>query len=418
MDKQPLGPDNALPQQIPPKKNMKKRIMITCCCFLAVFGLVVAYHLAHKPKKPGATTPASKTSNQKSGIKSPQNVRLIATGDTIAHEAINLRAKQADGTYNYYQFMRAMQPFFDKADVRFCNQAVPSGGVQFGISGYPVFNSPLEIVHDMAKLGCNVVNTGTNHTFDKGQGAIGAELGEWDKQGGMLAVAGANRSTAEQQKIRYFSKNGVKFAFLSYSTYSNSTPPNTYGLNMYNEATAKQQVAEARANSDVVLVSMRWGTEYSGSINAQQDKLAQNLADWGADIVLGHGPHVLEPVKQLKTNSGRETLVWYSIGNFLNAQEPIEALTGCIVAIDINVTTKQINSFACMPIYMHYEWTAAQKAADDLLSRKNFQLAPLGQAAGLLAKSQNNTTVSAQTDRISKLLNTYTTVPILSSSQF
>ena len=268
-------------------------------------GLLLWFVVRPKTKQndQSALTTSKPAIPQKQADTAPNKeyIRLIATGDTIAHDAINAAAKNSDGSYDYYQFMKPLQPYFDKADVRFCNQAVPGGGVQFGISGYPVFNSPLEVARDMNRLGCNVVNTGTNHTFDRGQSVIDAELNYWDKLPNTLAVAGANRSSQEQNTIRYFSVKGVRFAFLSYSTYTNAKPTNSYGLNMFDQTTARTQVTEARSKADVVIVSMRWGTEYSSGINAQQLSYSQLLADWGADVVLGHGPHVLEPVKDRKS---------------------------------------------------------------------------------------------------------------------
>ncbi|MEI6480734.1 MAG: CapA family protein [Candidatus Saccharibacteria bacterium] len=341
-------------------------------------------------------------------------VRILASGDTIAHDALNAQAKKSDGSYNYYQFMKPMQPYFDTADINFCNQAVPGGGTQFGISGYPVFNSPLEVARDLNKLGCNVVNTGTNHTFDRGQAVIDAQLNYWDTLPGMLAVAGANRNQTEQNTIRYFTVRGVKFAFLSYSTYTNTPPATQYGLNMYSDATAEAQTRAARSSADIVIVSMRWGTEYSSSINAQQEQISQSLSDWGADVILGHGPHVLQPVKIVSGSGGRQTTCWYSLGNFLNAQIPIESLTNGLAIMDIDIATKKIKAPEFVPIYMHYEWTADEKAREDLLKRKNFTLVPLETSASLLKKSQNNTSVGVQTERIKKVLNQFTTVKLVS----
>lgn len=218
------------------------------------------------------------------------NVRIIATGDFIPHDSINQEAKKSNGSYDYSGMMSKMAPIFAKADVRFCNQATPAGGTKFGISGYPIFNAPFEFTRDMARLGCNLINIGTNHSNDKGQSVIDAQRGEWDKQPNILAVAGANRSTSEQQKINYFTVKGVKFSFLSYVTYSNTKNMTSYGVNMFNQITAKSQLAEARKNSDIIIVSMRWGTEYSSGINAEQTADGQFLADNGADIIFGHGP--------------------------------------------------------------------------------------------------------------------------------
>lgn len=344
----------------------------------------------------------------------PTTIRMLATGDFIAHDAINKEAKQENGTYQYAAMLQPMQKYFRDSDVNFCNQATLAGGEKFGITGYPIFNAPFEWIHDMKGFGCNVINTGTNHTNDKGQGAITSQLDEWDKQN-VLAVAGSNRSSEEQAKVRYFEVKGIKFAFVSYSTYSNAPNPNPYSLNRFLPELFQPQLQEARTKADIVIVSMRWGTEYSETINSAQDSQAQTLADLGADIILGHGTHTLQPVKRLTSQTGREAMVWYGLGNFLNAQLETTGLTGCLAQINIDVASKKVKDSMCLPFYQHYEWTAEQKAAEDLLSRKNFLIMPLFNAQDYLAKSQLNTTVEEQMQRINDIVNKYAEIPIINA---
>lgn len=359
------------------------------------------------------------TQNKKSGSDS-NAIRLIATGDFIAHDSLNQQAKKADGSYDYLQFMSDFKPIFNAADVRFCNQATVSGGEAFGISGYPIFNAPTQFAKDMAGLGCNLVNTASNHSFDKGQAAIDATLNAWKSQPGMLAVAGENSSQAEHDTIRYFTLKNVKFAFLAYTTYNNKTPPDSFGVNEYSEAFAASQIKDARAaGAKFIIVSMRWGTEYSAGVNAEQKTESQFLADQGVNLVLGHGPHELETVKSLTGTSGNKTLVWYSLGNFINTQEPPETLFNGLAVMKIDPRTLEIKAAAYLPIYMHYEWTAAQAAAEDLPARHDLHLYLLDDATqAMIDKNQLHTTVAAQKQRISALLNANTTVPLLTKSQY
>ena len=412
---------------LPPEKPKKKRQRRTIKWLLVtvvIVGLVVGgYFVAKKyffnkdPTNNIQQQPRS-ANNTQAKIETKKSIKLVATGDMIAHSAILERAKKPNGTYDFTPMLANMKTYFDKADVRFCNQATPAGGESFGYSGYPVFNAPLEWPRAIEGVGCDVVNIGTNHTNDKGQGLIDATVAAWDNRPNVLAVVGANRSAEEQAKVRYFKKDDVRFAILSYTTYSNSKPTTTYGINMYDKSTANKQVTEAKKNADIVIISMRWGTEYSPGVNAQQDAIAQELSNAGADVVLGHGSHFLEPVKKLKGANGNDTLMWFSLGNFLNAQIETESLIGGFAIMDIDVATKKVSEPKFMPTYMHYEWSAADKAANNLLTRKNFQMYPLDQAADPMSKSQINTTVEAQTDRVNKLLNTYTPVVIVKSDQF
>lgn len=399
--------------------NSKKSKLVTLG--VLVFGLILVGFFAWQKLKVtdneaqtiigSNSTPEAEETDQ-----SKTSLRLIITGDIIAHDSVNANAKANNG-YDYYKLMSNMKPFFDKSDVRFCNQATPAGGVEFGVSGYPVFNAPLQLTDDMVRLGCNLVNLGTNHTYDKGQVLINSMVEHWDKQN-ILAHAGANRTAQERDTVRYFEQNGVRFGFLSYSTYSNSPVSNGYGVTMYSQALVERQLREAQQKADIVLVSMRWGTEYSPNINARQTQISQFLADNGADIIIGHGPHVLQPVKKLKSSAGSEAVVWYSIGNFLNTQLEIEALTGVIGVVDIDIKSKSVTNIAALPIYNHYEWSTADRVAERLLARSNVQMYALDKANEQLESSGHDTTAARQIERITKVLNQFTPVKILTSSEY
>lgn len=399
-------------------KQKKRPYKIVLLLFLigsvAALGFVFKDKLTKKAKD--ITTPSSPSSViEKSSTIKPKTTRFIATGDFIAHEALNYRAKASDGSYSYGPFMDQMKPVLAKSDIRFCNQATLVGGEKFGVTGYPSFNAPAQFAADMVGVGCNVINTASNHSSDKSQAVIDANVALWQSLQGTLTVAGQNSSEDGKQTVHYFEVDGLKYAFLAYTTYSNNTPPTSYAVSMYSRDFAGKQIAAAKqAGAKFIIVSMRWGTEYSQGINSYQTAEAQYLADNGASLVLGHGPHVLEPVQRLKGTLGNETIVWYSLGNFLHAQLEAETLFNGIAVIDIDPKTATITSVGFLPTYMHYDWSASDAAAQNLLARKNFELVPLENAADLFKSSQLKTTITAQKDRLTKTVNTYTQVKVLS----
>jgi poly-gamma-glutamate synthesis protein (capsule biosynthesis protein) len=368
-----------------------------------------------------------KTNNTQS-LEAPNNsssgkpIKFIATGDWIAHGSINTQALQSDGKYNYMPMVQDFLPIFKNADIKFCNDPILNGGESLGISGYPKFNSPTEFVTDMGKLGCNLVNTASNHSFDYTQANINNSVSAWQSVPKMLAVAGENQNSDQQNTVHYFSIKGLKFAFLAYTAYSNNDSPvlNSYGVNTYTNAFAQKQIDKAKsAGAKFIIVSIRWGTEYSTSTNPEQIKIAQYLADQGVNLILGHGSHELQPVAQIKGANGNSTLVWYSLGNFLNAQEPPETLFNGIVCMNIDPKTQAISNIKYLPIYMHYEWTAAQQIADDTNSRNNLHLYLLENARqSMLDSQQLKTTIPDQKARISNTLNSLgLNIPLISSQQ-
>jgi poly-gamma-glutamate synthesis protein (capsule biosynthesis protein) len=390
------------------RKPIKKLVMA------AVLAVILAgagswYLLGRHASVPSTVSKTAKTQTKSTPKINNSTISLLATGDWIAHDSVNAAAKQADGTYDYLPQIADFQPIFKQTDIRFCNDPILNGGAVSSVAGYPKFNSPPDFVTDMGKLGCNLANTASNHSFDRTQAEITASVTAWSNVPNTLAVAGENSSQAQHDAVSYFTVKGVKFAFLAYTTYINTDAPvqNSYGVNVFSKDFAGQQIAEAKQNgAQFIIASMRWGTEYSTAVDATQTADAQWLADEGVNLVLGHGSHELEPVTQLTGSGGNKTVVWYSLGNFLNTQEPAETLFNGVGVMDIDIKTKAVTIKGWLPIYMHYEWTAAQAAADDTNARTNLHMYLLDDATQAMIDSQRlKTSVAAQRTRMITSLN-------------
>ena len=379
---------------------------------LAGLTLVIAIGIAFALTSHGTTNRAAKTAPRDktaTTASKPEAITMLATGDWIAHDSVNTAAKRSDGSYDYLPLVSDFSGVFSKKDIRFCNDPILNGGASLGITGYPKFNSPTEFVTDMGRMGCNLVNTASNHSFDFSQANISNSVDAWDKVPKTLAVAGQNRSPAEHDTVHYFTVQGVKFAFLAYTAYINADSPvqNPYGVNVYSKEFASSQIATAKQNgAQFIIASMRWGTEYSSTVNDEQRTIAQYLSDQGVNLVLGHGSHKLQAVGELTGAGGNKTLVWYSLGNFLNTQEPAETLFNGIAGLDIDTKTLAIKNVRYLPVYMHYEWTAAQAAADTTNARHSLHLYPLEKATQAMIDAQQlKTTIPAQRERIQTTLN-------------
>lgn len=375
---------------------------------IAFAGYQKFFHHSKYTTKAVVSTRATPTAAKPVSVP-PTSISFIATGDWIAHDSVNTQAKLTDGTFNYLPMVNDFAPLFAKSDIRFCNDPILNGGAVSSIAGYPKFNSPPSFVTDMGKLGCNLANTASNHSFDRSQAEISASVDAWSGVPNMLAVAGENRSQTEHDTVHYFTVKGVKFAFLAYTTYINTDAPaqNPYGVNVFTKDFASQQIAAAKqAGAQIIIASMRWGTEYSTAYTAEQTADAQFLADQGVSLVLGHGSHELQPVTQLTGSSGNKTTVWYSLGNFLNTQEPAETLFNGLAVMNIDIASKQVSIKGYLPIYMHYEWTAAQAAADATNTRNNLHLYLFEDATqSMVASQQLKTTLTAQKTRMTTTLN-------------
>ena len=423
-----MGP---IPQRSPLAAQAKKKKSSKAKKILKVFGVIFllaavgggAWYMT-KPANDQAAQASQAATDQPQTAAAvdegqeealPQGtIRLVATGTFATYDSIHDQAKQGN-SYDYSSLMKDIKPVFDGADIGFCHQEALAGGADKGVTGYPDFNAPFEWSDDMIDLGCNVFNLASFNTNDKGQSAISSAVKHFDDKDDVLAVTGANRNQKEQDEIRYFEVKGVKFAILSYTTAVQKDPAKPYSVNLYSEAKAKKQLAEARENAQFVIVGMAWGKEDSAALQPQQQSIAKVLVQAGADLVLGNGPHILQTAETIKGAENREGLVYYSLGNAVNSQLPLENLIGGIAVIDIDIPTQNMVNPGLLPVYQHYEWTAAQKRSNDFNARKNFNLYMLDQAADALKKSQNNTTVEAQTKRVKDIMTKNLDIKILTS---
>lgn len=416
----------AAPLPKPPKRKrlkwrMPKKLVLILVLILLLGGGAAAYvykKRSHKPAVQQNQAAQSQTTEQQPKLTG--TIRLIAIGDNLAFDSVNSAAQQSDGTADYLPMMDQFKTFFDRSDISVCNITTPGGGNTDGlaVSGYPNFNAPLGWSTSFARLGCNVMNLASDHINDKGQTAIDNTLKALDGQSNIKAIAGANRSAEDQQKIHYFTVKGLKFAYLAYTTSVLNKSVSAYGVNQYSDDLASKQITEARKNANIVLVSMNWGAENSADINADQDRIAQFLANQNADVILGGGPRVLQPAKILEGKDGHQSLVWFSLGNFLNSELPIENLIGGMAIMDFDAATQKISDPKLLPVYMHYEWTAAEKASNKVNARHNLKLYPLDLAADALARSLNKTTVDAQTTKVTGIITKFAPIKVIKSSEF
>jgi poly-gamma-glutamate synthesis protein (capsule biosynthesis protein) len=97
----------------------------------------------------------------------------------------------------------------------------------------------------------------------------------------------------------------------------------------------KMDLDKAKEISDIQIVSMHFGSEYQRLPNETQKKWVEWLSEEGADVVVGHHPHVLQPMEWVENSKGEKTLVIYSLGNFISNQKGNYKDIGGIAKFDI-----------------------------------------------------------------------------------
>ena len=259
-------------------------------------------------------------------------------GDALIHSTLYQDAKTNDG-YDFKPMLERIKPIASKYDLEYYNQETILGGEELGLSNYPRFNSPYEVGDAFIDAGFNLVSLATNHTMDKGEQGVLNSLAYWNKQKNVL-TSGSYSSFEDRDKKIIKEINGIKYAFFSYTTWTNglSTPTGKeYLNNVYNEELVKADIERVKEEADVIIVAMHWGTEYSTGISDTQVEIANYLANLGVDIIIGSHPHVVEPIEFIG-----KTMVIYSLGNFISDQVGVECLTGLMVSVDIKKTVHRL----------------------------------------------------------------------------
>jgi len=267
-----------------------------------------------------------------------REISFIACGDNITYGTKDARSKAVPGgrSLNFKpQYARVAEKIAN-ADISFINQECVMAGEGYPIRYYPMFNVPQELGLDLVELGYDVINIATNHMLDAGTSGLEATIDFWEEQD--VLMIGGYRNEEDFDNIRILEKDGIKFAFLSYTYATNGlvkASSSPLVIPYINDEDIIRQTALARDTADFIFVSMHWGDEYTFKPNAEQKRVAQLLADCGVDAIIGHHPHVIQPVEWLEGKNGNKTLCVYSLGNFVAEQDHDYSMVGGILELSI-----------------------------------------------------------------------------------
>ena len=286
---------------------------------------------------------------------------FIGCGDNIIYgtkEAV-IHAQGTERKYNYKPYYDGVSNIIKEADIAFINQETLMCGDGYSLSYYPRFNSPRELGYDLHELGFDVVNIANNHMLDKGADGLSKTIEFWKSFNDILMIGGYE-DIEDYDNIRILEKDGVKIAFLSYTQMTNglSKPASSpLAIPYTNDEDIVRQAALAKQTADLVMVSVHWGNEGSFIPTQEQKRLAQLFSDCGVDVILGHHPHVVQPVEWLNGKDGNKTLCVYSLGNFMAQQDRDYNMVGGIISFDIvhsEQTPPYIDNVIFNPTVFHF----------------------------------------------------------------
>ncbi len=237
-----------------------------------------------------------------------RSVLLGAVGDVMLARTVPTRISAHDAAWPWEN----LTPCWRSADLRFCNMecAVADGGQQV-IKKYSFRADPRLAARVLAAGRINIAVLANNHSYDYARSGLTETLAHLQQDGITALGAGRNRAAAIAPRI--VECNGLKLAFVAYTQW---TPigylPSDEGtaLAILDEKTLAAELRAAKKGADFLILSLHWGQEYSPTASADQQRLAHLAIDAGADLVLGHHPHVAQQVEIYHHHP-----IFYSLGN-------------------------------------------------------------------------------------------------------
>lgn len=251
------------------------------------------------------------------------NIRLLAAGDIMFHlpqfkSAYDTKTQ----TYDFKHNFKHIKNYVKEADIAIGNfETVTREGI--GYSGYPRFNTPKESLSAIKDAGFDIMSTANNHCLDQGKKGLTDTIDNI-KANNMKNIGTYKHK--EDNKILIEEIDGIKLGFLSYTYGLNGLDATltreelSFMVNLIDENRIESDLKKARVQDlDLIIVSIHWGNEYQREPSAYQIELGEKMIEWGADIILGSHPHVIQK-SQIINKDGEDKFIIYSLGNFLSNQ--------------------------------------------------------------------------------------------------
>lgn len=268
---------------------------------------------------------------------------LTCIGDLMGEPQLQNTNKFGD-TYFLHPCFKYVRDYLKSTDFVVGNlettitEITPYAGEWHRIQGKYHCNAPKTYLDALRYAGFDALVNANNHNCDSAIAGLVDTINALDEKGFMHT--GTFMPDCTERAI-YVKINGIKLAILSYATYFNKLDSNftplgkKVFLNEFSAEKAVNDVAEARKNGAEFIISyIHWGKEYTHELIDSQKTQAQQLADAGADYIIGSHSHSLQPYSTVTAKNGKAVPVLYSLGNFLSSEtHNISKFTGILQII-------------------------------------------------------------------------------------
>jgi poly-gamma-glutamate synthesis protein (capsule biosynthesis protein) len=262
-------------------------------------------------------------------------VSFAVAGDVIPHEPVRAAAAAAgDGAAGWGALFADVSDVFKGTDFGFVNLETPVAPTHSHGSKPFMFDAPIALLAALNSNGIKIVSFANNHVMDQGWAGF-TETREHLREQGLLFVGSGDTGSQAWQPV-IVEANGIKVGWLGMTRWLNGNrnpdkddqphvnffpyPNESGGAPGMDEAGVLEAIKQARLKCDLLVVSIHWGIEYAPAPRPEDVETAHKILEAGASVIVGHHPHVLEPVETYRTTDGRDAVIFYSLGNFLSNQ--------------------------------------------------------------------------------------------------
>lgn len=257
--------------------------------------------------------------------KSNSTVRLVAVGDMLLGRGIGSRIRK----YGTSWLLENVEQTLQTGDICFGNLESPLTLRNTNTSPGFVFRGDPKMAQVFSDAGFKALAVANNHSMDQGRGGLEDTINNLINAG--IAPVGGGIGPDEPYQARYIESNGLKIAFIgAQNVIPSDSAPRMAGVARLDTHHQLIEVKKAAQKADFVVVSLHWGKEYSHYPDSSQIELAHKLVDSGADLILGHHPHVLQGMERYKG-----ALIVYSLGNFAFDQKDEPTRRSVILLVDL-----------------------------------------------------------------------------------
>lgn len=335
--------------------------------------LAAAVMLSLVPAQPLGTEPV-----RRKMPPAPSSLTVAAVGDVMLSRGLTNATRRHGPDYPF----AVLGARLAAADLAMANLESPLADCGSPLPGKAIcFRGQPELAGALQRAGFDVLSLANNHSLDYDWPALEQTLTLLAAHG--VHSVGAGRDLRQARRPVILERQGIKVGILAYTDfadlYYDSRYPRRFratadlpGVAPLVPAEACADVAALRARVDLLVVSLHWGVEYSPRPTGDQRQAAHALADAGADLILGHHPHVVQGVEVY----GR-TVIAYSLGNFVFDQvHPEETRYG--ILLEASADRQGVRSVCLLPVYLTHGQPAPTPEARQLLPQLAALSAELG----------------------------------------